>query len=73
MSKGDDEKQRLARVAPRANLIERRMTKFLREPPSIRIAASVIVTATALIVVGGGVLIRVIDHSGYPSIWVGMW
>jgi hypothetical protein len=73
MSKGDDEKQRLARVAPRANLIERRMTKFLREPPSIRIAASVIVTATALIVVGGGVLIRVIDHSKYPSIWVGMW
>ena len=49
------------------------MSKFLREPPSIRIAASVIVTATALIVVGGGVLIRLIDHSEYPSIWVGMW
>jgi len=49
------------------------MSKFLREPPSIRIAASVIVTATALIVVGGGVLIRLIDHEEYPSIWVGMW
>lgn len=49
------------------------MSRFLREPPSIRIAASVIVTATALIVVGGGVLIRLIDHSEYPSIWVGMW
>jgi voltage-gated potassium channel Kch len=59
--------------AARPNLVERRMSKFLREPPSIRIAASVIVTATALIVVGGGVLIRVIDHSEYPSIWVGMW
>src|SRR5215470_9571770 len=65
--------QRPARVAPRANPIERRMSKFLREPPSIRIAASVIVTATALIVVGGGVLIRLIDHSEYPSVWVGMW
>jgi voltage-gated potassium channel Kch len=49
------------------------MSKFLREPPSIRIAASVIVTATAVIVVGGGVLIRLIDHTEYPSIWVGMW
>jgi voltage-gated potassium channel len=49
------------------------MSKFLREPPSVRIAASVIVTATALIVIGGGVLIRALDHSEYPSIWVGMW
>jgi voltage-gated potassium channel len=49
------------------------MSKFLREPPSIRIAASVIVTATALVVVGGGVLIRLLDHSEYPNIWVGMW
>ena len=71
MSKGDKQ-QRLARVAP-ANPIERRMSKFLREPPSIRMAASVIVTATAIIVVGGGVLIRLIDHTEYSSIWVGMW
>src|SRR6476646_2612502 len=49
------------------------MSKFLREPPSIRMAASVIVTATALVVVGGGVLIRVIVHSEYPNVWVGMW
>jgi voltage-gated potassium channel Kch len=49
------------------------MSKFLREPPSIRIAASVIVTATVLIVVGGGILIRVLDHSEYPNVWVGMW
>ena len=49
------------------------MSKFLREPPSIRAAAGVIVTATAVVVVGGGVLIRVIDHSEYSSIWVGMW
>jgi len=74
-----DDQRRLARVgrkareAPRPNPIERRMSKFLREPPSIRIAASVIVTATALIVLGGGVLIRLIDHSEYPSVWVGMW
>ena len=61
------------REAPRPNLVERRMSKFLREPPSIRMAASVIVTATALVVVGGGVLIRVLDHSEYSNIWIGMW
>jgi len=49
------------------------MSKFLREPPSVRGAASVIVTATALVVVGSGILIRVLDHKEYSSVWVGMW
>jgi len=49
------------------------MTKFLRQPPSIRLAASVIVTATAIVVVGGGVLIRLLDHKEYSNVWVGMW
>src|SRR5215469_26418 len=67
-------RERLARVAAsRPNPIERRMSKFLREPPSIRTAASVIVTATAVVVVGGGILIRVLDHTEYRSVWVGMW
>ena len=49
------------------------MSKFLRSPPSIRVAASVIVTATAIVVVGGGILIRVLDHREYSNVWVGMW
>jgi voltage-gated potassium channel len=57
----------------RTGLVERRMSKFMRSPPSVRLAASVIVTATALIVVAGGVLMRVFDHAEYGSIWVGMW
>jgi voltage-gated potassium channel Kch len=36
-------------------------------------AAGTIVTATVLTTVGGGVLMRLIDHSEYPSIWKGMW
>jgi voltage-gated potassium channel len=59
--------------APRPNLIERRMSKFLRESPSVRIAASVIVVATTIVVVGGGALIRVLDHREYSNVWVGMW
>lgn len=58
---------------PRATLIERKMSKFLREPPSVRTAAGVIVTATAVVVVGGGVLMRLLDHEEYSSVWVGMW
>jgi voltage-gated potassium channel len=64
---------RKVRDAPGVNPIEARMSKFMRQPPSIRIAASVIVTATALVVVGGGILIRVLDHKEYANIWVGMW
>jgi voltage-gated potassium channel len=57
----------------RLNPIERRMSKFLRQPPSIRAAAAAIVTVTTLIVVVSGLLIRVLDHHEYPSIWIGMW
>lgn len=57
----------------RLNLVERRAARFLREPPSVRGAAGVIVTATAMIVVGAGVLISVIDKDEYPNIGVGMW
>jgi voltage-gated potassium channel len=58
---------------PGINPIERRMTKFMRKPPSVRAAAGVIVTATTLVVIGGGILIRVLDSKEYASIWVGMW
>jgi voltage-gated potassium channel len=62
------------RKAPRPEkLIERRMSKFLHEPPSVRIAASVIVTATALIVVVSGIAMRLFDHKEYANVWVGMW
>jgi voltage-gated potassium channel len=57
----------------RPRLIERRLTHFLREPPSVRNAANVIVTATAIVVAGSGVLIWVVDHSEYPNVWRGVW
>jgi voltage-gated potassium channel len=55
------------------NIVERRLTRFLHEPPSVRLAANVIVTATLLVVVVGGVLMRVLDHAEYSSVWLGMW
>ncbi|HEY2353318.1 MAG TPA: potassium channel family protein [Gaiellaceae bacterium] len=57
----------------RLNLVERRMSRFLHEPPSVRNAASVIVTLTAIVVGIGGVLMRILDHREYPNIGRGLW
>ena len=59
--------------APKPRFLERRMTRFIQSPVSVRVAASVIVTATASVVVLGGILMRLIDHEEYSNIWVGMW
>jgi voltage-gated potassium channel len=57
----------------RMKIVERNLTKFLREPPSVRGAARTIVVATAAVVVLGGLLMRIFDHREYSSIWDGMW
>src|SRR4029077_9866106 len=49
------------------------MSRFLREPVSVRNAADVIVVATVIVVVTGGVLMRVLDHREYPNIGRGLW
>jgi voltage-gated potassium channel len=49
------------------------LSRFLREPVSVRNAADVIVVATAVVVVTGGVLMRVLDHREYPNIGRGLW
>ena len=57
----------------RLNLIERRLERFLHEPPSVRNAAGVIVVATAVVMVGAGVLITLIDNEEYSNVGVGRW
>ena len=59
--------------AGRLNLIERRVERFLREPPSVRNAAGVIVIATVVVVVGAGVVMTLIDTKEYPNLGVGLW
>jgi len=54
-------------------LIERQMQRFLRKPVSVRSAASVIVSTTAVIVVASGLLMRLLDHKEYPNVFIGMW
>ena len=57
----------------RGKVIERRMTRFLREPVSVRNAAGLITLSTALVVVGSGVLMRLLDRDEYPNIGRGLW
>ena len=45
----------------------------MREAPTVRTAAGVIVAVTALVMIAGGVAIRVFDHKEYPNVWIGMW
>jgi voltage-gated potassium channel Kch len=49
------------------------MSKFLREPVSVRNAAGVIVTATTLVVLASGAAMRLLDHAEYPNIERGFW
>ena len=64
---------RVGREMTRVVLLERQMARFLRKPVSVRSAASVIVSSTAVIVLASGALMRVLDHREYPNIFIGMW
>jgi voltage-gated potassium channel Kch len=49
------------------------MSRFLAGPASVRHAAGLIALSTTLVVIGSGVLMRVLDRSEYPSIGRGVW
>jgi len=57
----------------RLNIIERRIERFMRQPPSVRNAAGVIVITTAVVTVGAGALISLIDNKEYSNVGVGLW
>lgn len=57
----------------RATLLERRFQTFLHEPLSVRRAMAVIVTATLVSVLAGGVLITVLDPTEFPDLGTGLW
>ena len=52
-------------------VIEKTMSRFLREPVSVSGAAATVVTATAVIVGASGVLMRLLDHREYPNVFAG--
>jgi voltage-gated potassium channel Kch len=54
-------------------LVERRVSRFLQEPVSIRNAVSVIVTGTAVVVGISAVLMRVFDRSEFAHTGRALW
>ena len=57
----------------RFNIVERKVARFLQEPPTVRGATAVIVTATFVVVVLSGVLMTFIDNTEFSDIGVGLW
>jgi voltage-gated potassium channel len=53
--------------------VEKRLSRFLREPPSVKNAISVIVTATTSIAIVSGIAMRLVDPHHFSSVWLGMW
>jgi voltage-gated potassium channel len=54
-------------------LVERRLSKILRHPPSVRNALAVVVTATTVVVITAGIAMRLLDHRDFSSVWLGIW
>src|SRR5688572_12551992 len=54
-------------------IVEREVDRSLKQPVSVRAAMGVIVAATMVTVVAGGILIRLLDPKDYSNIFVGMW
>jgi voltage-gated potassium channel Kch len=57
----------------RRGVVEHLATRTLRKPPTIRAAGGVIVSVTLVTVVTAGILIRIVDHEEFDSVWLGMW
>src|SRR5262249_59470694 len=56
-----------------SGLIERRVSRFHREPLSVRNAVSVIVAASGTVVVVSAVLMRFLDHDEYHHLGRALW
>ena len=53
--------------------VQRRFEAFLRAPLSVRSAIAVIVAATLVSVMVGGMLMRVVDPEEFPDLDTGLW
>ncbi len=53
--------------------MERRFTRYHARPLSIRSAMGVIVAATVVSVIIGGILIRIAEPQEFQSVWPGWW
>jgi voltage-gated potassium channel len=57
----------------RPRILERRVNRFLREPPTVRNAVRVIVSGSLLVVVLAAVVMRVVDRSDFSGLGDALW
>jgi voltage-gated potassium channel len=69
----DRTEEEVAVLGRARSYLERKFNRVLREPPTVGLATGVIVSATAVVILGSGLLMRLLDHSEYANIWVAMW
>jgi voltage-gated potassium channel len=60
-------------LPPSISPLEKGMSRFLREPPSVRNALVVVVTATTVVVISAGAAMRLLDPRDFSSVWLGIW
>jgi voltage-gated potassium channel len=53
--------------------VRRTIDRFLENPASIRFAAWLIMTATVISVIVGGIVVWLLDHSEYPNLGRALW
>ena len=58
---------------PRKGPVERRVSRYQREPASVRNAVRVIVAASGAVVLVSAALMRLLDHSEYPHYGRALW
>jgi voltage-gated potassium channel len=54
-------------------MVERRVSRFMREPATVRNAVGVIVSGTVIVVLAAAVAIRVLDRAEFHSFGVSVW
>jgi voltage-gated potassium channel len=54
-------------------VVERRLSQILRQPPAVRTALGLVVTATTVVVITAGIAMRLLDHRDFSSVWLGIW
>ena len=57
----------------KTKFIERRFTRYHSRPLSVRSAMRVIIAATGMSVLLGGILIRIAEPKQFNSVWLGLW
>jgi voltage-gated potassium channel len=61
------------KVVRRFDVVERSLSRLFRQPPTVRVAGSVIVLLTGITVLVGGAAMRIFDHKEFTTYGESLW